>query len=65
MRPITDLPRALIQSGFAAPNYRRCYEAAVSGTIPAERAANGRWTFNPADLASIADRLGLTTAHAG
>lgn len=58
--PLTDLPRALIDAGFHdAPNYRACYEAARSAVIPARRNKAGRWTFDPADLGEIADRLGL------
>lgn len=62
--PITDLPRALINGGYEPANYRRVYEAAVSGTIPAQRGPNGRWTFDLQDLAEIAQALGLTQAYA-
>lgn len=62
--PITDLPRALMAGGFEPANYRRVYEAAVSGTIPARRGANGRWTFESQDVPKIAKALGLSQAYA-
>ena len=62
--PLTDLPAALAAQGYAAPRYRFAYEQARSARIPATRGANGRWTFDPADLPVIADRLGLTSSNA-
>ena len=62
--PITDLPRALIEGGYEAANYRRCYDAVVSGTIPAQRGASGRWTFDPENLPQIAEALHLGHAFA-
>lgn len=63
-RPLTDLPAALAAEGYPAPSYRHAYEQARSARIPATRGENGRWTFDPADLPVIADRLGLTTSAA-
>lgn len=63
-RPLTDLPAALAAQGYPAPGYRFAYEAARSAVIPVTRGENGRWTFDPADLPVIADRLGLTTSAA-
>ena len=64
--PLTDLPRALIEAQYEPPasGYRGCYTAAVDGRIPARRGKNGRWTFDPADLPTIAPAMGLTDAHA-
>jgi hypothetical protein len=39
------------------PSYRRIYNAAVDGEIPAERGDNGRWTVREVDLGLIAERL--------
>jgi hypothetical protein len=58
-QPLTDLPAALIDAGFDAPNYRACYEAARSARIPVLRSPAGRWTFRPDDLPIIASRLSL------
>ncbi len=63
-RPLTDLPATLAAEGYRAPSYRFAYEAARSAVIPVTRGENGRWTFDPADLPVIADRLGLTTSAA-
>ena len=63
-RPLTDLPATLAAEGYPAPSYRHAYEQARSAAIPATRGENGRWTFDPADLPVIADRLGLTTSAA-
>lgn len=59
LHPLTDLPAALINAGFDAPGYRACYEAARSARIPVRRGPNGRWTFCPDDLSTIASRLSL------
>jgi len=58
--PLTLLPQSLTESGFNAPGYRACYEAARSAHIPATRAKNGRWVFNASDVGTIAHRMGLT-----
>jgi hypothetical protein len=63
-RPLTDLPATLAAEGYPAPSYRLVYEQARSARIPAKRGCNGRWTFDPADLPEIADRLGLATSAA-
>lgn len=63
-RPLTDLPATLAAEGYRAPSYRLAYEAARSAVIPATRGENGRWTFDPADLPVIADRLGLSSSAA-
>lgn len=62
--PLTDLPATLAAEGYPAPSYRFTYEAARSARIPATRGENGRWTFDPADLPIIADRLGLASSAA-
>ena len=62
--PLTDLPATLAAQGYPAPSYRHAYEQARSARIPATRGSNGRWTFNPADISVIADRLGLTSSDA-
>ena len=62
--PLTDLPAALAAQGYTPPSYRHAYEQARSARIPATRGSNGRWTFDPADLPVIADRLGLASANA-
>ena len=62
--PLTDLPATLAAEGYPAPSYRFTYEAARSARIPATRGENGRWTFDPADLPVIADRLGLASSAA-
>lgn len=61
---ITDLPRALIEGGYESTTYHRVYNAVLAGRIPARRGKNGRWTFDPADLPTIAQAMGLTDAHA-
>jgi hypothetical protein len=61
-RPLTELPATLASEGYQPPSYRFAYEAARSARIPATRGDNGRWTFDPADLPIIADRLGLATS---
>jgi len=63
-RPLTDLPATLAAEGYTAPSYRHAYEQARSARIPATRGENGRWTFDPADLPVIADRLGLASSAA-
>lgn len=62
--PLTALPSALIEAGYAAPAYRDCYHAAIDARIPAKRGGNGRWSFDLDDLPAIADRLGLLSSHA-
>lgn len=62
--PLTDLPATLAAQGYTPPSYRFAYEAARSARFPATRGSNGRWTFNPADISVIADRLGLSSSNA-
>ena len=58
-----ELPRALIDSGYAkpgeAPNYTLCYMRILSGEIEAER-VNGRYRIKRSQLAKIAKLFGLT-----
>ena len=63
-RPLTDLPRTLIEAGYSAPRYRSLYTAATDARIPADKDAGGRWTFRANDLPAIADAMRLTPAHA-
>ena len=63
-KPLTDLPRALIEAGYEAPNYRTCYTAATDARIAAQKAKNGRWTFCPDDLPDIAGAMRLTNSYA-
>jgi hypothetical protein len=55
--PLATLPHALIAAGYDTPTYRQCYTAVLDARIPATREANGRWTFDPADLEAIARAL--------
>ena len=59
-RPISTLAHDLLAHGHDAPNYRALADAARSGHFPAERGANGRWTYDPADVPLIAKALHLT-----
>jgi hypothetical protein len=62
--PLATLPGALIAAGYDAPTYRQCYTAALDARIPTTRGANGRWTFNPADLEIIAEALNAPRSEA-
>jgi hypothetical protein len=55
---LTELPRALKAAGYETVPYRFAYAAAVGGDFPAEQ-INKIWHFNPLDLGTIAERLGL------
>ena len=44
--------------------YRRCYDAAVNGKIPAEFAHN-RWTWDDSDLEEIIRGLGVKPTQPG
>ncbi len=54
---LAELPRAIRDATGASTTYLRCYHAAVSGRIPAQRSASGRWTVARKDLPMIADTL--------
>lgn len=58
-RTLTQLPRDLARLTGATVTYRRGYNAAVDGRIPAELGSNGRWTYSSDDLPEIARTLGL------
>lgn len=62
---LTELPKTLAAEGYGTPPYRSVYEAARSAVIPATRGQNGRWVFDPTDLPTIADRLGLQPGRSG
>lgn len=63
--PLPVLPTLLSrQSDRPGPSYRSVYLAVVDGRIPAERAANGRWTVSQDDLPAIAAAFGLPTTVA-
>ncbi len=61
---LTALPSLLAEAQYEPIGYRTVYEAARSCRIPAKMGRNGRWTFDPEDLAVIAERLGATAAYA-
>jgi hypothetical protein len=61
MKPIrlTELPATLHAAGyFRLPTYRALYAAAIDGVFPAKQ-INRIWHSEVADLADIADKLGL------
>jgi hypothetical protein len=62
--PLVGLPHALRARGYTAPTYRQCYTASLDARIPTTRGANGRWTFNPADLEIIAEALNAPRSEA-
>jgi hypothetical protein len=62
MAPITSLPRDLTEhTGQPAPPYRKLWEKAVQGSLPA-RQINGRWHYAVADIPAIAASLGMAKA---
>ncbi len=61
---LTDLPRAMIEAGYAPTSYRAFYLAALDARIPAQKNAKGRWGVSPDDLPAIADAMSLAPAHA-
>lgn len=64
-QPLSVLVRTLIDSDYQPPlTYDVVYRASLNALIPVERGPNGRWTFNPADVPVIAERLGLTITRA-
>ena len=59
------MPRAASKhTGKAGPTYRKCYDAAVSGKVPAEFIDN-RWTWDDGDLDAIVRGLGMVPAQFG
>ena len=62
--PLTYLPSVLTEAGYQPAPYRDLYEAARDCRIPAKPNKGGRWTFDPADLPTIAQAMGLADAHA-
>lgn len=61
---LPDVPRALRAEGYESPRYRRIYEHALDGVIPAERGSNGRWAVRADDLAKIAKIMNLPELEA-
>jgi hypothetical protein len=56
--PLSTLPHEIqALTGDKPPPYRKGYNAAVDGRIPAERGENGRWTVARTDLPLIAATL--------
>ncbi len=59
---LSALPRELTAfTGRPSPNYRRLYALTLDGVIPAQQ-VNGRWHVLRADLAQVANLLGMATA---
>ncbi len=58
---LAQINSPLAEAGYEVGphNYRRAYNAAVAGTIPA-LFESGRWTVDEADLDKVAAALGLT-----
>lgn len=57
--PLPSVPTLLLKRKLSTRplNYKRVYDAALSGRIPAEREPNGRWSVDEADLPLIAETL--------
>lgn len=50
---LTDLPREMLSVGGVRATYSQCYNAAISGDIPAYRSASGtRWLIRREDVPS-------------
>jgi hypothetical protein len=64
--PLNLVPRLLRERNITRtpPSYRRIYLAVLDGRVPAERAANGRWSVRICDLKLIAETLNDATAVA-
>ena len=59
LKPLTFLSQTLVEAGFESPGFQTLHEAAVSGWIPAEEGAKGRWFYDSANLRLIASCLML------
>ncbi|ATR19485.1 hypothetical protein CTJ15_03725 (plasmid) [Roseomonas sp. FDAARGOS_362] len=60
--PLTQLPRAVRRATGHDISYRRFWNAAVDGRIPAEQGRNGRWTWDSDQLPAILEAMGLASA---
>ena len=59
--PLPTLPDQLIEKGYKSVPYRNLWEAAIDRCIPAVRAKNGRWYYDPEDVPKIAFTFGLNS----
>lgn len=62
--PLSQLPRSLKVQYGQAVSYRKLYMATLDGDLPAEKADDGRWYVQRADLHDIAKAFGLTADRA-
>ena len=60
---LVDAPRRLADFGVEV-KYRQLYGAAIDNQIPAEKASNGRWYLDEADLPAIARTFGTAAVVA-
>ena len=57
---LSDLPRRLKQESGIRTTYTQCYNAVVSGDIPAERSeTGGRWLLKEQDIPVIIQNFSL------
>ena len=61
--PLPALSSELRRAGGPKVSYRKLYEAALDGRIPAERSPKGRWTVAARDLPRVAQALGAGAAR--